>query len=80
MQLRLTAEQQEQRQAAESTVEDLEEALKLEEEDSKKAELASELDTKKAELDNLLASFEVRLSLECLHMCVLHIQKHCTRR
>ena len=79
LQLRLTAEQQEQRQAVESAIEDLEEALKLEEEDSKSAALASELDTKKAELNNLLASFEVRLFLELIHLCLLRILKHCTR-
>ena len=78
LQLRLTAEQQEQRQAAESAIEDLEEAIKFEEEDSKTAELASELDTKKADLDSLLASFEVRLSQERIHESLLHILKHCT--
>lgn len=58
LQLRFTAEQHEQRQAAQAAITDLEEALKLEE-GEKKAEIQSELEAKKADLKALLADFEV---------------------
>lgn len=62
-QLRLNAEQNAQRQTVEAEIQELEEAVTLEDDASKKRELKEEISTKKNELVDLLDSFEVPILL-----------------
>lgn len=59
MQLRLNQEQTAQRETIEADIQELEEAVSLEESSAKKADLQQEISKKKLELDDLLVSFEV---------------------
>ena len=55
----MNAEQNGQRQAAETELQEIEEAISLEEDDSKKAGLQEELSKKQTELKDMLDGFEV---------------------
>ena len=59
-QLRLTPQQAQEKEGIEESLEELKEALKLEEDDEKKAALEEELKTGQGKLDSLMEDIRVR--------------------
>lgn len=59
LQLRLNAQQLEEKRAAEAAVAEIEELLAAEEDDAQQGPLKEELQARQAQLDELIAGFEV---------------------
>ena len=68
VQLRLNAEQRQQKEAAETSIADLQEQLTLTEDPAVKENLQKEIDAGQASLDELMENFAVSEALLCPHL------------